>query len=186
MTPEEFSNALMRAIPSIKEYAAQEFPRRALKIGIDHFQNNFRKGGFVNGGLHPWPKAKRQTGGKYALNNYGTLLSARNELFNSIGGITRSGQAVIRVDKEYAQIHNDGGTINHPGGTAYFSKSGRAVFVKNETAARYQSLHLKPMKRTAPHKITIPKRQFIGESIELNDALSAQVEKDFLRILNFD
>lgn len=188
MSPEEFSNRLMAAIPEIKSYVSNVFPRHAAKIAVDHFKNNFRKGGFVNGGLRPWPKAKRQTNaeGKGAEANYGTLLSGRDELFNSIVGEARNGMAIIKSDKPYAEIQNNGGTINHPGGTAYFPKKSKAVFVSNETASRYDALHIKPLNRTRPHAITIPARPFIGESIELTNDLTEQIEKDFLRILNID
>jgi phage gpG-like protein len=185
MTPEEFQNKLLSVIPQLKAYVASEFPRRAAKIGVDHFKENFRKGGFVNGGLKPWAKAKRQknSDGKGADANYGTLLSARNELFNSIVGRATNGMAIISSDKPYSQIQNDGGTIQHPGGTAYYPKNGKAIFVKNETAARYQSLHLTPLKRTKPHPITIPQRQYIGESKELNDDLRLEVERKLNTLL---
>lgn len=172
-------------MPEIKKYVESEFPRRAAKIAVDHFKDNFRKGGFLNGGLKAWDKAKRQrnSDGKGANANYGTLLSARNELFNSIVGRAANGQAIISTDKVYAKIHNEGGTIHHPGGTAYYPKNGKAIFVKNATADRYESLHLHALKRTKPHSITIPKRQFIGESKELNDDLQKEVERKLNTLL---
>ena len=185
MTPEEFSNKLQAAIPELKTYVQSEFPRRAAKMGVDHFKENLRKGGFVNGGLKPWPKSKRQKNaeGKGAAANYGTLLSARLELFNSIVGRASNAQAIISTDKPYAKIQNEGGTIQHPGGTAYFPKNGKAIFVKNETADRYQSLHLQALKRTKPHAITIPARPFIGPNLELTDDLRTDVERKLRTLL---
>ena len=37
----------------------RKMPVMVGRMAKDHFQDNFRQGGFVNGGLHPWPKAKR-------------------------------------------------------------------------------------------------------------------------------
>lgn len=178
MTPAEYQRKLKQIAPEIKKYIASEFPRRAAKMAVDHFKENFHKSGFVNGGLQAWDKSKRQTAGKKgAASNYKTLLSGRNELMNSIRGRAVNGRAIISSDKPYAQIHNQGGTIHHPGGTAYFVRGSKAIFVKNETASRYQSLHLKPMKRTAAHSIPIPKRQFIGESKELNVMIQQEIER---------
>lgn len=37
-----------------------DLPRMVGKVARDHYQDNFRKGGFVNGGLHPWKDVKRR------------------------------------------------------------------------------------------------------------------------------
>ena len=64
----------------------RKMPVMVGRMAKDHFQDNFRQGGFVNGGLHPWPKAKRlSSGGSDAASNYGTLLSGRKHLFKSVG-----------------------------------------------------------------------------------------------------
>lgn len=185
MTPQQFLNQLRTIAPELQKYKASEFPRRAAKMAVDHFKENFTKGGFVNGGLKPWPKAARQSAKvQTTASGYKTLLSGRNELYNSIRGRAQGGNAIISSDKPYAQIHNDGGTIKHPGGTAFFPRHQGAVFVSNAVADRYQSLHLKPMKRTAPHNITIPQRQFIGHSVELNKMLQAEIKRKIDSLLN--
>ena len=35
----------------------RKMPVMVGRMAKDHFQDNFRQGGFVNGGLHTWPKA---------------------------------------------------------------------------------------------------------------------------------
>lgn len=66
--------------------------------------------------------------------------------------------------KAYAAINQFGGTINHPGGTAYFpKKDGEIVFVSNARARP-------SMPRTKPHRITIPARPYLvlqDEDIQL-------------------
>ena len=38
---------------------ALKLPVAAGKFAKQHFQDDFLKGGFVNGGIHPWSPAKR-------------------------------------------------------------------------------------------------------------------------------
>lgn len=55
----------------------------------------------------------------------------------------------------YARIQEFGGTIQHPGGTAYkVIGPGKAVFVSNANATAN-------MKRTKPHTIILPARPFL-------------------------
>lgn len=65
---------------------------------------------------------------------------------------------------EYAAIQELGGTINHPGGTAYFidDKTGLAVFVPDSSVL---SLYLP---RTKPHPITLPERPYMRPAAAKN------------------
>lgn len=61
---------------------------------------------------------------------------------------------------KYAAIQELGGTINHPGGTAYFIKAGgmtQFVSNKDQLAAT--------LPRTRPHQITIPARSYMRSSL---------------------
>ena len=40
---------------ALEKFLRREMPVIAGRMAQDHFQNNFRLGGFVNGGMHPWP-----------------------------------------------------------------------------------------------------------------------------------
>lgn len=64
-------------------------------------------------------------------------------------------------DLRYGVLHEKGGTISHPGGTAYRIVKGRAHFVSNEKAAAYFAKTKKELPRTKAHSITIPKRPFL-------------------------
>jgi phage gpG-like protein len=80
------------------------------------------------------------------LEDSGTRISAR---------IASSG------DVKYAAIHEFGGIIQHPGGTAYMMVAGRATFVSNlvaETAAIAG--------RTRPHAIEMPERSFLRAALK--------------------
>jgi hypothetical protein len=77
-------------------------------------------------------------------------------IFGSKASADHGGQPNIDV----AATHEFGMTLNHPGGTAYFVRDGKAVFVSNEAAAG------KDLPRTKPHKIDIPQRSFIKGTVD--------------------
>ena len=59
MTPEEFLKLVESRADDIAKLVNRTLP---IKVGNEakaHFQDNFRKEGFVNGGLHKWQPAKR-------------------------------------------------------------------------------------------------------------------------------
>jgi phage gpG-like protein len=75
------------------------------------------------------------------------------------------GQAVIGKvrssgDVKYAAIHEFGGVIHHPGGTAYIIESGQAVWISNAKAATMENV-----RRTAPHDITMPERSYMRSTL---------------------
>lgn len=91
----------------------RKMPVMVGRMAKDHFQDNFRQGGFVNGGLHPWPKAKRlSSGGSDAASNYGTLLSGRKHLFKSVGYTPADYRVRVFNEVVYAPINNWGGEID--------------------------------------------------------------------------
>lgn len=69
---------------------------------------------------------------------------------------------------KYAGIHEFGGVIQHPGGTAYIAKnpnhilgtSGGVTFISNAAAA-----NMKAVLRTKPHPIPVPARSFLRSSL---------------------
>lgn len=79
----------------------------------------------------------------------------------------------------YARIHEYGGVIDHPGGTAYFmGKDGVAQFISNAAAAASG----KNYARTKPHKITIPERSYLRSSLhELHDDILKELRNGVKR-----
>jgi phage gpG-like protein len=72
-------------------------------------------------------------------------------------------RARVVVHSPYGAIQELGGTINHPGGTAFFiGDDGLAVFISNEAAAG------KPYARTKPHTITLPERPYMRPAAAKN------------------
>lgn len=184
----------------------RRMPVIAGRLAKDHFQDNFRRSGFVNGGLHPWPKARRLTsGGTDAASQYGTLLSGRNHLYNSIQYVPSDYRVRVYNEVAYASIHNWGGTVSvtvtdrmrrfawakfyEASGKSRKAATGGKKGRKRATgkqAASPQASFWKHLALTRKKKldIRIPQRQFLGESEELTAKINERLEKEIRNILN--
>ena len=173
----------------IDQLMRRQLPVKIGRMAKDHFQENFRKGGFVNNGLQQWPKSKRQLSGtSSAAAQYGPLLSGRNHLFSSMKYTPSDYRVKVANEVPYAAIHNEGGTVN-PTVTPEMRRFAWAMFYKssgkkkgkkgsmlsNPDAERWKALAL-----TKKSKLTvkIPKRQFLGESAELRKSINDKIEKE--------
>lgn len=147
------------------------------RLAKDFFLNHFRISGFVSNGLHPWQPAKRQSSDSAAA-QYGPLLSSRNHLYSSVSYTPSPYQVKIQNTLPYAAIHNQGGTI-HPTVTpamrAYAWRQHYLAGRKGPKADKWKALALTPKKHLDIH---IPRRQFIGSSPELNQAVSQRIKQE--------
>jgi len=189
MTPEQFISKLSRMSPQIAGYVNNDLPRHAGKIAVDHFKENFVKGGFVDHGLDKWQTPKRfDASSKFARSKYGTLLSARKELYNSITFDARRGMVVIRSDKPYAKLHNEGGPVDHSIPiTPKMRRFAWAMHYQETNGASKANSKWKGLALTKKDsirvKFTMPKRQFIGNSAALNAKIEARIINDLKNIL---
>lgn len=146
-------------------------------------EDNFKNEGF---GGSPWPKRKRGDGGRkrrLLVGQGGARRMQRSLRVQAMGGVIR-----VASDVPYAAIHNEGGTINHPGGTPYITvgkskarKNGRRRSLRNFGEARVAFLkkdgsYPEGVKFTEPHPINIPQRQYIGEHPQLSNRLQKAFE----------
>lgn len=206
---DKLESDIQRMKKEIEQLISRKLPVVAGKYAKQHFQDNFRQGGFVNGGLHPWPPAKRLSSGESGADSqYKTLMSSRNHLFSSINYTPGIAKVTIFNDVVYASIHNEGGTV-HPKITPkmrrfawakYYELTGKQKgSQKPRKGQKNRSLQsasnqsdsgeAEKWKRLALTKketltINIPQRQFMGQSTELDAKISAYVEKEVLRIIN--
>ena len=186
--------------------------RRKLPVAVgrmakDHFQDNFRQGGFVDGGLHPWPKARRlSSGGTDAASNYGTLLSGRKHLFKSVGYTPADYRVRVFNEEAYAPVHNWGGEIDvtvtdrmrrfcmgqvlqgfgkkeEKAGTRQKKRVKRRSKPKGTESAGTFWRNMALTRKKKLH-IRIPQRQFMGESEELNRRIREKVDQEITNILN--
>ena len=158
MTDQDFIRKITEKAAEIQQCVSRTMPVKAGRMAKEHFQENFLLGGFVDGGLQEWKPAKRlgekddegniiTAPAKGAKGKYKTLMSSRNNLYDSIEYAVSDAEVVIENDVEYAAVHNEG---LHAGRGKGF---------------------------------TMPKRQFIGESEELDEAINEMIEKELTKIL---
>ena len=108
MSPEEFLNNIRQSSDKIASAFERRIPLMVGNAGKSHFKSNFQKGGFVDQNLKKWKPAKRIGKAKGAKGQYGTLLSARNYLYNSINYRVLPFQVIIFTRVPYAIVHNEG------------------------------------------------------------------------------
>lgn len=205
MDIKEYSKLIKAKRKELDDLMKRKMPVIAGRMAKDHFQDNFRREGFVNGGLHPWPKAKRLSSGRTdAAGQYGTLLSGRNHLFSSVKYVPGDYRVRVANDLIYAPVNNWGGEV-HPTVTPrmrrfawakYYQASGKAkkaatgkkkgFAASNEPQENPEALKWKRLALTKKKKlrIRIPQRQFIGESKELSDRITEKTENEIRNILN--
>ena len=193
MTPEQFAALVRAKEKEIRDAIHRRLPVKIGRMATDHFQNNFRQGGFVDGGLHPWPVTRRQqAGGKSANSQYGPLMSARKNLYGSIRYVPGDAQVVVGTSGPYAAVHNQGATItSHPRVTPKMRRFAWAKFFANgggSTAANPEADKWKALALTKKEKLTvtshIPQRKFLGESQELNEKMRTKIETELTQIIN--
>jgi phage gpG-like protein len=185
----EFSEDIKKHRREIDDLMRRKMPVFAGRIVVSHVQDNFRKGGFVNNGLHPWKKSNREIyGGKSASDHYGTLLSARNHLYSSTKYIPGDARVVVSNQVEYAAVHNWGGTVS-PTVTPKMRKFAWAKFYalggnKKDQPVAPDVGFWKNLALTKKSKLNIrmPQRQFLGESREMNDAVREKLDAELARI----
>lgn len=203
MDIKEFSRLLRTKQKEIDTLMRRKMPIRVGNMAKRHYQDNFRKSGFMNGGLHAWPKTKRQlAGGTSAANRHGPLLSNRNHLFNSVRYVPGDYRVKIVNDVPYASIHNWGGETTpavtpkmrrfawamyyETGGEQEAGAKGRESAEKDESAPlspeakMWRGLALTKKKKL---RIKIPQRQFIGPSRELEERIRADIETQVESVL---
>lgn len=198
MDIKEFSAQLKAKKKEIQTLIHKRAPVIVGKMAKDHFQGNFRKGGFVNDGIHPWPQSRRLSSGD---SGYGTLLSSRKHLYKSIKYVPSDARVRVSNDLIYAPIHNWGGEITVTPRMKRFAwakyykatgqtrkptkgkkkgKRGQATPIKESEEAKFW----KRMALTKKRKIKIPQRQFLGQSKELTQAIHERLDKDIRNIIN--
>lgn len=200
MDIKEFSKQIKAKRKELTDLMRRKMPIHAGRLAKDHYQDNFRKSGYVNGGLHKWHKSRRLSSrGKDAASNYGTLLSSRNMLFGAIKYIPGDGKVKVSNDLAYAPAHNWGDTL-HPTVTPKMRRFAWAKYYQagggqkkategaksTENKEPAEALNWKRLALTKKEKLDVkmPQRQFLGESKELTEKIAEKTETEIRKILN--
>lgn len=194
MDAKQIANIIARAPKQVEAAMRDEIPRKVAVVAKNHFMHNFDESGFVDGGLRPWKKTRRQEAGDERK----PLTSQRDHLMNSIDAIGSPGQVTIVNPVPYARIHNEGGTIHSQPtitpkmrkmawakaySVARVSKGGKLPKDLPEEARKWRALAL-TKKEKLNIKIKMPRRQFIGESKELHEKINQVIINKLKEISN--
>lgn len=204
--PKKLERMVSKLTEQVEREVNDRLPRKVGIIAVQHFKQNFRDSGFLDGGLRPWKKSQRELrGGLGASARYKTLTSARNHLMSSTQAHIGRGEVSIENPVPYAVIHNEGGTIvSNPTITPKMRKYAWAMVYKlsgrkrsstgkrgkraggsreaiPEEAKKWMALAL-TKKTKLKIRAKMPKRQFIGESRELVEKVNKEVNDSIQRI----
>lgn len=193
---------LRQRISLISKAMQSTIPRKVGVIAVQHTRENFRQSGFVDGGLHPWKPAQRQSG-KGTDARYGTLTSRRNHLMMSTDYDAQPGKVTVYNDVEYARAHNEGGQwTTQPAVTPRLRKyawyryyqltgikrgMGKRAKANRNAKASPEALMWKSIALTKKTRLTIrvnmPKRTFLAPSKELTEKVRNTVLKEIENII---
>ena len=194
MDAKQIANIIARAPKQVEAAMRDEIPRKVAVVAKNHFMHNFDESGFVDGGLRPWKKTRRQEAGDERK----PLTSQRDHLMNSIDVVGALGQVTVVNPVPYARIHNEGGTIHSQPtitpkmrkmawakaySVARVSKGGKLPKDLPEEARKWRALAL-TKKEKLNIKIKMPRRQFIGESKELHEKINQVIINKLKEISN--
>lgn len=189
MNMTDFTRLLQAKKKELDLLMRQRLPIMVGRMAKDHYQDNFRRQGFSNGGLHAWPKTRRQlSGGSSAVSQYGALLSGRNHLFSSISYAPGDARVTVYNHLPYAPLHNWGGNVR-PHVTPQMRRFAWAKFFesggnKKDPLPEAQKWRALALTRKKQLNIRIPQRQFIGKSQELNQKIQQIIDKETIKTLN--
>lgn len=161
---------LAKQLPAIQEQVARDI---ILVEAERMWAENFRREGFTDTSFQPWPQRQNQKG---AAAGRGLLTGDTLRLKDAaLRGRVVANAVEFMFPEDYMRLHNEGGEITI---TVQMRKFFWAKYY--QTGEEYFK-HLAITKNT---KITIPKRQFIGQSAELERRITAKVTQYLDRKLN--
>lgn len=143
--------------------------------GLNHFRESFQNEGFTDQSLEKW--ASRKT--KRISRNEQKVLSDTGELGDSLDFRIDGSTVVFYTDKAYAQIHNEGGTIT------VTDKMRKYFWARHKEAkdAELTDIADQWMGMALSDKITIVKRQYIGDSavlmLKIEEKIFRELDKIF-------
>ncbi len=212
MTTEEVIKEIKQQAKELEVLARRSLPKKVGSCAMRHFHDNFRQGGFVNNGLQPWQRSKRQSGkGTDAART--PLMSSHKHLFKSVRYTPSDNRVKIHSNLIYAPIHNWGGNIPiTPKMRAYawyrfFKATGAppkgvsrkvaapvpykgrlkklsSIYKPSNLSLNQEAVKWKGLALTKKQSIQMPQRQFLGNSKELDEKVSQLIKTEVSKIMN--
>ena len=156
----------------------KQLPTIAGVEAVNHFKNSFRNEGFTDSNLVKWQKRKKEDAGRGILTKTGRLRRSIK--------ILRKTDTMVQVgvnlsEVPYAKVHNEGfkGTVDVKGHV----KRNRRYDVFNVRRRRLAASGINIVGATK-RKMNMPKRQFIGNSRKLNEAITQKTASALKKALS--
>ena len=157
------------------------------------FVQSFRKQGWDDKSVEKWKPRKKKTyktkSGKTVDDTTRATLVKTGDLRRSIirDPANRAALSIkIHTDLPYAKIHNDGGTINREGfkGLMYYREVATNLATRKTQKRFARTTGMKSRRAThameinvGAYTINMPKRQFMGDSYNLNEQVKKVIVK---------
>ena len=165
-------------LAALRKALLNTVPQRLGNDARRFFLTSFRVQGWHDRTVQAWPKLKAprtNSKGKVLENR---ILKGRGLLMNSIRVLRAEWNSIIVVaggpHVPYAKIHNEGGKISGTASVRAFDR--RAHMAKTSTGRRMRK-EAKVRAFTRRMNITMPKRQFMGASHELEQIMKKTIVK---------
>jgi phage gpG-like protein len=136
-------------------------------MALEHFKRSFEKQGFMDSNFQAWPERKNDT------RPGGALLQQTGHLRDSTQ-ITEATmkRIIIANDAPYAKIHNEGGIMK-----IRVTKKMRKYFWFMYKATGQEKWKYMALTTKSSFMFRMPKRQFIGQSQNLNQRIDRAIVK---------
>jgi phage gpG-like protein len=143
----------------------KKLPTYAGTEALNFFKQSFKRQGFIDEAYEPWkPRKERTAGRKMRREGRRAVLVKSGRLRRSLRKKVTGTVIEILTDVPYAEIHNEGGTIQTTANVRNHDR--RTKRGKTQVSAHTRRVNMK-----------IPKRQFMGESAFLNKRFIFQFER---------
>lgn len=162
----------------LKNYLTKDLPRFVANDALQHFDDSWENKGFTDekGTFKSWEERKQNDGSK-SDNNRGLLVGKGSGILRrSLEVKSATAQKiVIGTPVKYAKIHNEGGEIQQNISiTPKMRKFAWAKYYETKKPS-WKGLAL-TKKKEINRTITIPKRQFMGNSKPLFDKIEKRID----------
>lgn len=173
MNTKQFEKHIQQKAQELKKYAELRFPTEAGNTALRFIDGNFRAQGWQGGSFQRWKANKRK----------GRILVKKGHLRNATYYVVAPGVATIRNTRPYAQIHNEGGSINKKVTVRAFVKKAYSR-KKNNGRGRVKVRSHTVGTHTRQMNLTLPQRQFAPTPTSPSPVLNKAVERGIVRALN--
>lgn len=188
MSAPDFEQRVRTILDELYKLRNRTLPVKVGEAALAKVRDNFRKGG-IDGTKWKEPY-RRKLSFNGAAGKYGPLLSETSTLMAANEYVARPGKVLLKNEKPYAIIQNDGGTIRVTAkmkkyfwyrykqvtGSMTRTKKGKVGNNQynrtlNREAEFWKGMALKRVNSV----IRMPARKFLGQSRELNDVVNKTI-----------